>query len=536
MSAHVGTNQVVLEGMAGGYPVRVIIRPQGVVPAQVPIIVRVLNGSPTRVTVRAAQWNVGLKGAPPAEVAATVPGEPGTYAHDLWIMTSSSYAIYVGVEGPAGDGSLLVPMVSVATRTMGMPRATTGVLLVLGSLLVIGVFTIVGAATREATLPIGNAPDSSRKKSARIAVGVSAAVVALALFGGSKWWQSSESNYKRGLYKPFTVTTTVRRENAARILKFVVTDPQWNRGRTTPITPDHGKLMHLFLIRASDAGAIAHLHPLRTEYNTFETVIPGLPAGKYFLFADVLHESGFQRTLVDTVDVPAVLAADAGDATAADATAANAIAAHANAAHANAVNANVVNANAANANAANANAAGTKTLLSANAKFVDADDAWRVVAGSALGSASAIEGGTLTLVIDGPLVANRDRSLQVTVKNADGSAATLEPYMGMGGHLMVMREDGRVFLHLHPGGTASTAAQAVLARRERGDTSASFSDTTKNDSVMDMSAMSNDMTQFKSGTLSFPFAFPTDGKYRVFVQVKRNGVVQTAAFALTVTQ
>ena len=58
-TAHVGTNQVVFEGRAGGYPVRVMINPPGVVPAQVPIMVRVLEGTPTRVTVRAAQWNVG---------------------------------------------------------------------------------------------------------------------------------------------------------------------------------------------------------------------------------------------------------------------------------------------------------------------------------------------------------------------------------------------------------------------------------------------------------------------------------------------
>ena len=101
LSAHIGTNQVVFEGQAGGYPVRVLITPPGVVPAQVPITVRVLRGTPTRVTVRAAQWNVGTKGAPPAEDAAVVPGDPGVWAHDLWIMTASSYAVYVAVEGPA---------------------------------------------------------------------------------------------------------------------------------------------------------------------------------------------------------------------------------------------------------------------------------------------------------------------------------------------------------------------------------------------------------------------------------------------------
>ncbi|MEP6764756.1 MAG: hypothetical protein ABJB66_10620 [Gemmatimonadaceae bacterium] len=497
LAAHVGTEQVVLEGMAGGYPVRVVIRPPGIVPAQVPIIVRVLHGSPTRVTVRATQFSVGLKGAPPAEAASVVPGEIGTYAHDLWIMTSGSYAIYVGVEGAAGNGTLLVPMVSAATHTLGMPKAIGGVLIVLGSLLAIGVFTLVGAATREATLPIGYTPDGARRKSARVAVGVSTAVVALMLLGGAKWWQSAESDYRRGLYKPLEVTTSVRMQDSDRLLKLVVTDPQWQRGRTTPITPDHGKLMHLFLIRANDAGVIAHLHPLRSELTTFETLLPAIPAGKYFLFADVLHESGFQRTLVDTVDVPVAPAIVEND----------------------------------NGSAASAKGMAQPKTFSA---FADSDDAWRVVAPVAVGTASSFDGGSLTLSVDGQISVDRDVTLQVAVRNSDGIAAPLEPYMGMGGHMMVMREDGGVFVHLHPGGTASMTAQDVLARRERGDTGTSFSDAIKNEASMRMLATSGELAQTKSGTLTFPFAFPTKGKYRVFVQVKKNGVVQTASFALTV--
>jgi hypothetical protein len=40
----------------------------------------------------------------------------------------------------------------------------------------------------------------------------------------------------------------------------------------------------------------------------------------------------------------------------------------------------------------------------------------------------------------------------------------------MGGHAMVQRDDGGVFVHLHPMGTVSMAAQERLLRRERGDT------------------------------------------------------------------
>jgi hypothetical protein len=67
LSAHVGANETVYEGTAGAYRLRVVVRPPGVIPAQVPILVRVIEGSPTSMTVRAAFWQTGTKGAPPAE-------------------------------------------------------------------------------------------------------------------------------------------------------------------------------------------------------------------------------------------------------------------------------------------------------------------------------------------------------------------------------------------------------------------------------------------------------------------------------------
>ena len=169
LSGHIGTNQVVFEGQAGGYPVRVLINPPGVVPAQVPITVRVLSGTPSRVTVRAAQWNVGTKGAPPAEDAVMVPGDSGVWAHDLWIMTASIYAVYVAVEGPAGSGTVVVPMQTSATRTLGMERGMGAVLIALGTLLVAGMLTIIGAAVREGPVAPGQSPPPARVRGGRVA-------------------------------------------------------------------------------------------------------------------------------------------------------------------------------------------------------------------------------------------------------------------------------------------------------------------------------------------------------------------------------
>ena len=496
LSAHVGTNQVVFEGRAGGYPVRVMIDPPGVVPAQVPITVRVLEGTPTRVTVRAAQWNVGTKGAPPAEAAAIVPGENGLWAHDLWIMTSASYAVYVAVEGPAGNGSVLVPMQTSATRMLGMKRGMGVMLVALGTLLVAGMLTIIGAAAREGTLAAGEAPSPTRLRRGRVAMGAGAVILSLALMGGRAWWSAEESWYKRRMQQPIAMTASVSTLSDAAsgsILTMAVTDSLWRTNRLGQLLPDHGKLMHLFLARIDQPElVIAHLHPLRVQADTFVTRVPPMPAGSYLLFGDVLFDSGRQRTLVDTVALSAPDVPGTGT--------------------------------------------GAGSGVPAALPVLDADDAWRVMAAVSLGSAAPLAGGgTLTLRADSPPTEKRDLRLVVDVVEQDGSRSTLEPYMGMQGHAMVLRADAGVFLHLHPMGTASMTAQAQLARLERGDSTARDAASLQVALDAEMShAAHGGMPGSESSALAFPFAFPSAGNYVVFVQVKRRGLVETAAFRVTV--
>ncbi len=495
-SAHVGTSQVVLEGRAGGYPVRVFIDPPGVVPAQVAILVRVLEGMPTRVTVRAAQWNVGTKGAPPAEDAALVPGDPGVWAHDLWIMTASSYAVYVAVEGPAGGGTLLVPMQTSATRTLGMETGMGIALSILGILLVSGLLTIVGAAVREGSLPPGASPTSARKRGARVAMASATAMLALAVVGGAKWWDVEEQAYKRRMYQPLAIDARVRSVDDTRVLTIAMTDSLWRINRTLPLIPDHGKLMHLFLIAAEDANAIAHLHPLRVHADSFVTRVPALPAGRYLLYGDLLFHSGTQRTLVDTIDVPVIPVV------------------------------------------ANGETERGVVVLRADMPVIDPDDSWRVVAAVPFGNDARLAGGgVMSLSTDAPPMPGLDLRLSVRVTNDDGQNATLEPYMGMHGHAMVLRRDAAVFVHLHPMGSASMTAQTQLASRERGDTVPAMAiDRAIDMAVGTVAGMTDAMQPHASHAtpLAFPFVFPSAGAYRVFVQIKRAGRVETAAFDVTV--
>jgi hypothetical protein len=109
----------------------------------------------------------------------------------------------------------------------------------------------------------------------------------------------------------------------------------------------------------------------------------------------------------------------------------------------------------------------------------------------------------------------RPAALSFDVRESDGSPALLEPYLGMPAHAVVARQDGTVFIHLHPMGTVSAASQDAFVQSGSGG--------------MAMSAMAPD------GKVTFPYAFPQPGNYRIWVQVKRNGAVETAAFDASVS-
>jgi hypothetical protein len=74
----------------------------------------------------------------------------------------------------------------------------------------------------------------------------------------------------------------------------------------------------------------------------------------------------------------------------------------------------------------------------------------------------------------------------------DGAPVKTEPYLGAGGHLVALREGDLAFLHVHP-------------------------------------------TEQSRNTVGFGATFPTEGRYRLFLQFKHEGRVQTVAFTQEVS-
>ncbi len=111
-----------------------------------------------------------------------------------------------------------------------------------------------------------------------------------------------------------------------------------------------------------------------------------------------------------------------------------------------------------------------------------------------------------------PLKANVPVWFRFRIEDKDGRPATdMESYMGMAGHAAFISTDGKVFAHVHPAGSVSMAAEMMAQGTEH-----------------DMNAMQSAPT---GSEVSFPYGFPRAGDYRIFVQVKRAGKIETAEFS-----
>lgn len=474
--AHVGSPDTIFEGQAGPYAVRVVVRTPGVVPGLADIAVRITDGPAGSRVVTVIPLRGGLPTAqePPPDTARVVAGDSSLYSAQLWLMRFGAYSVRVMVAGAGGSGSAIVPVNAVAVGRLDMKRPVAIALIALGLFLFAGAVTIVYAAVKEGVLPPGEVPDARRRRRAAIVASLAVLGFVAYLVFGNWWWEQEDKGFRRGIYRAPEVVSAAADRGNRRVFRLTIADSATFRRSMSPLIPDHGKLMHLFLVGASDQ-AVAHLHPRPVDSTTFETTLPPLPAGTYYVFADIVHETGFSQTLTDTLSLPAA-----------------------------------------------AQPAWTPS---------DPDDAW--LAG---------ESGT-TIAWSRPAELRSGTDVNLTFA---APGAPIEPYMGMAGHAIVARSDGRVFVHLHPNGTIPRAAQLVYELREPGDTVRGRLGTRITERELRRGEGSKGgVEEVRQGTshahsiepesVTFPYSFPEPGRYRIWVQIKSRGRIVTGAFEADVS-
>jgi len=456
--AHVGSPDVFYEGNAGPYRLLVAVRPPAVIPGVAEVEVR--SASPDVTQVRVVPLRLqgpGAQLAPTPDVAKRSPDDPQFYTGSLWLMGFGAWQVRVEAEGPRGRGEVSVPVPAMATRTSAMQKGLGAGLFVLMAVLVLGMVSIVGAGVREGQLEPGVAPPESNRKRATLVMGVTLVLACLAVYLGEKWWTAEATAYAGNIYKPIQMSAAV----SGGKLSLELQDTGWFRfSKLDDLVPDHGHLMHLYVISAPGMDRVWHLHPEETDPGAFAMNLPAMPAGRYRLFADVVHANGIGETGTAEVEIPGVSGAPAGPDDAAGS----------------------------GAPVAQADFTRAVSALSDGYRMLWERDA-------------------------GPIRVKRAELFRFRVEDASGKPARdMELYMGMPGHAAFVRDDFQVFAHVHPSGSAPMAAMMM---------------------TRDSSGMHNMQGMRMDGPpaeVSFPYGFPQTGKYRIFVQVKRGGKVETGIF------
>ncbi|WP_214072335.1 hypothetical protein [Mucilaginibacter sp. dw_454] len=528
--AHVGSPGVTFEGNAGPYKVIISINPPDVIPGTAMVSV-FLEESAKGITVNAkpVYWTVGSDGTPRADVAVPSESQPGRYDVKIWFMNMGTSSIDITIDGPKGRGTVLVPVMAISTAKRSMPASLGWGLLAMAVFLVLLMVTIISSSVGDSQLEAGEELTQHIRRRRFIGGTSALMILLLILWGGRSWWTAEAENYTRFLYHPLQAKTTVDAGNGA--LRMLIDTNQLNnmtRSKRMNVTrkmsyliPDHGKLMHLFLIKAGDLDVFAHLHPHRIDSVTFEAKMPDLPAGKYWVYADITRLSGFAETIVDTLEIKDHIFR-------------------------------------------------TASLTNHASPAADPDDTYYITnpvnnnvptrTGAATcgmpGVATKLSDGSTAIWMQKPgeqLRANELTQLNFEILDPNGQPSKLEPYMGMIAHAVILKDDGTVYIHLHPAGSYSMGSQKALLDRiafhqpldkylpqpkEFADSIDRFvahlSSMTEADRNKLLMAGMPTMTPTEMGgmqhQISFPYTFPQPGKYRIWIQAKRNGTIINSAF------
>jgi hypothetical protein len=310
-----------------------------------------------------------------------------------------------------------------------------------------------------------------------VMIGTFIAVVAVLVLG--RWWWASAAAAKSNvmIYQPPKLQVSLSPDGK---MTLDMGESAWHIRRPdtvmTALIPDHGHLMHLFLIRTPQMDQFYHLHPDEAGSEVFTDDLPPIVHGHYKIFADIVRASGFPDTMVADADIP---------------------------------------------NTPGKPMTGDDSETSAPILGEDGKDT----------PASELPNGDRMVWERGstPLASNRLLWFHFRVEDAAGKPATdLEPYMGMAAHAVFVASDFTVFAHVHPDGSIPMAA-LTLADASLPTTQDSSSSSMPGISMSGMPGMDTPAAKLPAD-VSFPYGFPKAGAYRIFVQVKRHGLIETGVF------
>lgn len=465
--AHVGNKDVFEQVSAGPYRLFVTIRTPNVIPGVAAIEVRSSGAAVSSIEITPMPLTGEASKHPPTPDAMKVSADdPAFFTGSLWLMASGSWQVRFEVNGAAGKATASVPVPAVPIAVMRMQRPLGMGLGFLGLILCLGMAGIVAAAVRESRLKPGVEAPASRRRRALIASAVTLVVVAGMVYLGDKWWNVEAASYASDIYRPMDLRPTLTGDR----LDLSIGAHDKNADRWKAESND-GLLL--------DHGHMMHLYAIRwPEMDAVFHLHPEPDGEKRLSMTLPAMPAGEYRLYADIV-------------------------------HAN----------------------GFPETLTAKLDVPEgmaqaplgAEDASAMPPGVSQGelgtSYKLPDGYTMVWDRSSELSANTAYALRFRLLDAAGKpAADMQPYLGMAGHAAFVKTDGTAFAHTHPEGSAAMPAMMMA-----------------NGEMPEMPGMSGGMDMTGGGekiqpAVEFPYGFPSAGRYRVFIQMKHGGVVETGVF------
>lgn len=408
--AHIGSKDVFEQVNAGPYRLFVTVRPPMVIPGVATVEIRTSGPAVQGLRVTPVPMiGEASKHPPTADAMQRSTVDPAFFTGSLWLMAQGSWKVVIAADGAQGPATTSVPVPALPLQVLRMDRPLGLVLGCLAVLLVLGIVGIVAAAARESRLEPGTAPTGERRRRALFAGGATLAIMAVAVWLGGKWWDVEAADYSADIYQPLALHATLQGSTLDLQLGTYNSALRPRRSRlNTDLLPDHGHLMHLYVIREPEMDAVYHLHPDAVAPGELKAGLPNMPAGRYRLFADIVHRSGLPETLTSTLNIPAGF----------------------------------------------------------HGVPLDSEDAAAAQAALSAGDLSSVDKlpDGYSMVWDKPstLSANEPVVFRFHLLNAKGQPATdVVPYLGMAGHAAFVKTDWTTFAHTHPEGSAPMPSMMV---------------------------------------------------------------------------
>lgn len=480
LSADIGHLNYIYEGQAFDNPVRVIIKTPGVVPGLADIIVKSFDQEIDQILVtpivwkESNNWNPSGQGpqvAPPPDIMIPIKGEQNTYQAELWLMDFGAYNIQVEFFDNGKSEIINIPVNSIANQIIPMTQTTSIILFLLMLLLIAGLSNIITIGYRESTLNSISDLDNLRIKKSYVVQFFSLILICFVLYFGNNWWAVTEQAFMKNLFQPIENQVNLVKNNQQTILQIKITDEAWIDGRIADFIPDHGKIMHLYLVN-ENYQQLCHLHPKRNsnDNSLFEVAIPPIEYGKYYIFIDVTLESGSNQTLKNIIEYY------------------------------------------------------PENILNQNKQYfleIDGDDSFIKENPSYYFKWINSSENYYT---------SNEINLNFQMLDMNNNPVILEPYIQMGGHGAIIDSTGNVFIHIHPIGTISMASQELYDKeydlQKSGICYFGLPDTTIKNYTKD---------SFINSFLSFPpIIIDKTGKYFMWIQGKSNNEIITEKFEFNI--